>query len=406
MNVPGEPLRKLPHNLIARRSGNCGREILYFKRVYKGKQYSKSLGIYNTPRNIPKAERLRDQFNELLEKGLPLVEEIKTVMACGSVASIDQLLGVYQSAAALRRLETQMKPETVKGYISSFMNIMKTATGKHDIGYLSTGQINGCIVERYKRYKLESLPDEATARQRKRMSVTVRSTLRHARALFAPWVMREYKKAGLALPDMSSFLEESRPAKRRVKDTYRKPDQDLLDRTLTAAAALRRSDPDLYTVWVLAYECGLRAKEMVWAEPNWLQLRIESGQSCYYFEIYESDVEFIKSKAGRSFPVSPEVYAYLKSRMNTSGFMLSGNTRSARESLVKRRFSAWMRGIGWTQDQYSKAAHELRRLFGCRVAQRFGALVAQKRLGHSSYQTTEEFYVDYIDKSAALGPLD
>jgi integrase len=51
-----------------------------------------------------------------------------------------------------------------------------------------------------------------------------------------------------------------------------------------------------------------------------------------------------------------------------------------------------MRGIGWEREQYAKAAHELRKLYGSRVYSKLGAAAAQEYLGHASMTTTCKYY--------------
>lgn len=392
MSVTPDRNQKLPKNLILR--GKPGSEIIYYKRVHKARQILKSLHLPYAPANISKAVHMRDAYNARLNFGLPLIEEDIIPEKLKPLATLGDVFKVYREAAGRRRLTAQMKPRTAHSYISMLKLIIRDTGEGLSPDNLTVKTLNRDLIKKYETAKLAELGDNSTAIARRRMAGSIRSTLRQARALFSAWAMEEYEEAGLRLPDLTGFLKKSTGHIKKVR--YKKPDQELIDSTLSQAMHLQYKEPEAFMVFVLGYHVGLRPGEMACARRGWLQQRGD----VYQVEINEDKDECIKSKEGRIIPVPEWVYTTLS--RGCRDYLIVGKTKNARENFIKREFAAWMRLIGWDKETYPKAAHELRKLFGCRVVQKFGPLVAQRRLGHASFKTTEDYYSDYIDECPAL----
>ena len=107
----------------------------------------------------------------------------------------------------------------------------------------------------------------------------------------------------------------------------------------------------------------------------------------------------------RTLPVHPLVWQEISEFNRGDSFVLGDQSPNFRHDLVARRFSEWMRSIGWTADRFTKTNHELRRLMGSRWFTKVSPQAAQEWLGHASIETTCKFYAALTEQPAPVEPV-
>lgn len=250
-----------------------------------------------------------------------------------------------------------------------------------------------------KKYVDSKVPIDPTPEALGRWKRTIKSTLRQARSIFSDWALEEYEDRGHHIPDISGFMKSEGVSSKGVAKIYVRPHPDMEKMILDACAGLERSNFDLYTVFLLVYSLGLRAGEAAHAKVDWLHTR--NGQ--WNMRIPVNALYSPKGARDRFLPVHPDVVLpLLKSAgRNRTGYFLAGDYPTTRYNLVTDDFSTWMHKLGWPR---LKCAHELRALMGCRWYTEQGAEIAQLLLGHTSMQTTCQFYANYTRRPDPLAP--
>lgn len=353
-------------------------ETWYFRKRHKGRMVFKSLGTTSVVRA---RQKRNDLEAELEAQGWGQFME-RVALASGAAdvqpGSVGEVIEAYRRAAVGRGLGEK----TVSGNISSLRVILR-AGGYGDPDDQPLTVLNQDVLVSYRR---------AQGNTR-----TVGSTIRQARSLFASWALLQAYKS-IPLPDLSEFLKAS--VVRVDKKVYQRPPEPLIQRTIEAGYALAGQDPDLYCVFLLCYDLGLRVGEAVHARWDWISTA--PGASCPTIAVIARNGWKPKGR-NRWVPIGPETYADLERFAGKRDHLLPGEHKTARHDLAGRRFSEWMRGLGWDIEQYPKTAHELRKLRGSEWFTRINPQTAQAWLGHTSIATTCEYYATLSEQPSPLG---
>ena len=249
------------------------------------------------------------------------------------------------------------------------------------------------MVEDWYERKLATAEDEVDEDRKKRSGV---SMWNQAKSVLQVRALDFYRrKRGVEVPDAADRVAKFR-LPRPPAWSYRLPPRELIARTEAEAAKL---EGDLRMIYRLAMFAGLRAKEMLHLRGDWLE--VDQGVSVIGVVTRPG---FRPKGTERWVPVPESLAVDVRSAGND---FVIGNDLSwtDRDELISRVFADWMRSIGWDRKRYSKAAHELRKLYGCRIYNdpKLGPHVAQKNLGHASLETTCRYYAD---TDAPLGVLE
>lgn len=305
------------------------------------------------------------------------------------VATLGELEDAYRTAAQIRGL----KHRTIQENVRSLQRLVKGS------GAWKTTSSNVLDRKRVKKFVERGVPSGQDPAAVLRWRRSTRTVLRKARSLFAGWALEAYEDEDLLLPDLTSFLKAEGVSAKGTAKRYRRPPDEVVDRTLAAAAQLEKNEPKLFTVFLLVYPMAMRADEAAHARKDWLQCN--GGR--WEMEIPVNAAYMPKGARPRAVPCHPKVAAQLQAAADAAGgdFFLQGESRTARINLVQREFAKWMRKTGWERQ---KCAHELRALMGCRWFTEQGAEIAQKLLGHASVATTCAFYAEYSRDIDALPP--
>lgn len=304
-------------------------------------------------------------------------------------ATIGEILRAYELAGRARRLaHGSPVSKTISANSAQLLNLVCKALS--------------CDRERARQHTLSALTKDLSLEfagammaaagpgevGRVRARETVYSTLTQARSVFASWALADYAARGLVVPDSviewTKYKPVARPGRR-----YRTPPLDLLERTEGAGAELMQKGGALGLVWVLCYECGLRAGEAAAARVEWLA---DEGEAGFYLNVDHHGVDN-PTKRDRRLRLKREVFLMLAAaaQLSETGFILPG-PETRRLNLIKREFAAWMSGQGW--GEYPKKAHELRKLAACRWLTKFGLEVACEWTGDAP-ATLMKWYAAY-----------
>jgi len=361
-------------------------KVWHVRATVGGRKINQTLGTGEQALAIPRAKAI------IAAAKAGKWETVLGARSKGGLATLGDVEKVYR-AAAIRR---DLKDKTVTDSLAALrrcLNLSKEAFKAESTALLGKGALDTFVQGR--------LAAAKTPMQKLRAKRTARTCINQASAIFAAWAMQEYREQGLDLPDLTPFLGYKLPWKAsETTVAYRSPPDELVARTKAAGRALKESDPELYVVFLLAYSMAMRSGEIQAAKRDWIQKR--DGQ--WGMDIGVTDA--FKSKRGKSrfVPMHDSVREDLLAIVGEREFLLAGDKPTARYDLAIRKFSEWMRSIGWDHETYPKAAHELRKLMGCRWFTEKGPGVAQKLLGHTSVQVTCAYYAEHTGKVAALAP--
>jgi len=391
-------------NVIGQRNLKVRKEKYYLRITVKGRKYFETLHVPFTGRKAEEKEaiaRMEEKLRLIRNENFSTTErkeamdETRTKV---STATIGKLIDRYKTAAAA----SGIKKETVRDYINSLKVVIRT---KHpgDPSNLPCTILTDDLVIAYRDSVLASRPKTKGAQDTARR--TIQSTLTQARAVFAKWTYTDFKS--LKLPNMDGFLRGGM-VRAKIKK-YELPAHHLIKKTVKAGRALR--DPidgedekaaalrqQLFLAFLLTYDLGLRAEEAVQCKRSWFR---KDDQGIHWLGVIHREDEEYDPKTPRSIPVPALIYADLM-ELGCAAELLGGSV-TARRNLIQRSLAPWMRSLGWTRN---KCAHELRKLRGSFWRSKYGLDRAHAWLGHSSYQTTLDYYAQLPDEPEPMAVDD
>ena len=191
------------------------------------------------------------------------------------------------------------------------------------------------------------------------------------------------------LPDMSSLLT-AKGWRRVGKQAYRLPDIKVIEEIANPKKLekLKKESRNAYLGFLLAFCAGLRAKEIAHARRSWI-----NGKQV--FVTMEGDFE-TKAKRDRTVEIPPWAAAEILEASESPDYLLSGSEEQRYDEMLKT-LNKWLRARGLDRRQ---PTHELRKLFGAYVTNTRDIYTAQKFLGHSTPQITNDTYADiFLDNS-------
>ena len=362
----------------------------YTRMMHNGKRVSRCLDTAEKGIAIQRAKQLKI---DMLAGRWEQIEESASRRTCCTISEIAE---AYQNAGESRfARHGKPQPQTIEANLGAFSRV----TGGID-GRSATLLTKKLLVD-YCDSKLRGKTGVELGRARR----SAFSALRLARSLFCSWAREAYDEAGLVIPScvFSEFLK-AKPVDGSASK-YRVPLEhpELVEHTMKEGRALAETDPSLYIVFVLSYELALRAGESVALKWSWFT---EKNGTTYCDIINRPDQPFSCKGTERSVPVHPVTFSAVEKYGDTSSdFVLGLSGHSARSDLIKRKFSKWMRSMGWDRDLFIKTNHELRKLQGSRWFTEVSPQAAQEWLGHADISTTCKFYASLRTQPEPLAPL-
>lgn len=310
------------------------------------------------------------------------------------VATIGEIFARYLAAGAV----LDAAPKTRRYNINALRSIIDETKSNEEIDALSSVILTRDLVLACQNRMTAGITDHLLANSAR---ISANSRVRMARSLFAKKVIASSIYQDLRLPYLSGF--KGAKLLKVARQRYHKPDSNLITATWESSKALKKNDPSAYIAFLLAATAGLRKGEISLMRWNWIRedTRPEpltaAAVKSFVLSVRTTSDFTAKGKDEREIELDPRVVAELEELRQTVGpdaYVIPGH-KTERASLVFKRLSTWMRGIGWTT---GKQAHELRKYFGAEVATSFGLYAAQKLLGHKQASTTNDYYADLVNQ--------
>lgn len=371
---------KAVRNLEARITGDMA--VWYIRGTVAGKRIYQSTGLAAVNENLPAARVMRDRVLRAAHEDRFADIEAAKVRRASPCASIGEMIDRYEEVCRVRR---EPRPVSVRTNVAGLLRIVQRVHGVDEAGARG---MSGAVLtdELVERWAAAAVPDGVGREEAESAQRTCVATLRHARGLFRPSILRQYR--GLRMPDLRAFMDGFACACPAVR--YEMPAEEEYGRIIGAArGGLARERPDLYAAFVLVFDLAMRADEAAAARWSWIE---RSGDG-WQIRIVDRPAEDWRPKGrGGAVPVAPGVLAALEAaagRREGDPFILPGGSHGARYELCMQGIADWMRGLGWRR---RKCAHELRKLKGSFWRGRAGLDRAHEWLRHSQYQVTLDYY--------------
>jgi len=345
--------------------------VYYWRQVIHGTAYHESLETGNLEvarrrMKIKQSAAQEEKWDALLSTRLKR-----------GYSTFADLYAAYRASLARR---VRPSAQTAEDYILA-MNKILIRCGHSKPLEVSLGVLTPDLLDAY--FAAEG-PDPALPEEERNSRLrTIRSCVTSARAILSRQSVQYYRS--LTLPDLSEFLTYRICDNPKIQ--YRLPvDQPYEEIIRSAREELPATRPELYQVFLLVYDLGMRAGEAANARWTWIE---KHGKSEYMNIIRRPDEYKPKGREGK-IRIPACVAADLRRYGSSTPYILPG-TAWGRDDLIKRKFAKWMRGMGWTRRE---CAHELRKLKGSFWQQRYGLDQAYNWLRHKQYQTTLDYYAD------------
>jgi integrase len=360
----------------------------YYTRIMvQGKRIKRCLNTTDKTVALRRAKKLKAE----MQAGL--WDKVDETKARRTAASLERIKETYEKAGKSRYQRYQKpSPATLRQNLNALRRIAGDIDGRSSTILTKKLLVDYC----------EKMTADKKGGELERSRRTAASTVRQARAVFAMWAREAFEDAGLELP-ASLFTEfmKAQPIK-ATKPKYRVPldHPELVKKTIKAGRDLADKDPLLHLVFLLSYELALRANEAAHLRWSWFHEQ-NAGMT---LGVIRRPEEWEGPKGTERYvPVHASTFAAIQEHRNESDYVLPG-TMTDRVNLVERKFSAWMRSIGWDRKIFPKTSHELRKLQGSRWFTEVSPQAAQEWLGHADISTTCKHYAALSTQPAPLKP--
>jgi len=265
---------------------------------------------------------------------------------------------------------------TVDSYLTSFAKVIKFGSRLQNIDKFNVREFDARWLRDLKVHTLSLAEDEEDEFAKKR---TYNATLRCIKSLFADEAVECFGDKRWFF----AFVDEVRgmAAYKRVKKVWVAPDENQIHAVHKFVANL---EGDQYVAAALALYSGLRLKEILFAERTWIQ---RAGSELRMW-VAPCKGFTPKGKVGYTC-IDPTILC----RINDNASTTTGRFLPDRGKL---KTLDELREVLRAVLPVAKPIHELRRLFGTYVTNRFDLWRAQQYLRHESPQTTFDSYADSI----------
>ena len=298
-------------------------------------------------------------------------------------ATVGQVLALYPEVAGIYHRSKRTIPEN----ISTVRRLVRNGMGVADPDVVTLDRLDGAVVGRLERFYLARAGEDEGKRQSALRSVS--GMLRNTRAVLQPRWVKEYRRRGLAIPDLSEFLDEKpHRAARLVKVAETRT---LIESTARAIRDLQATDAPAFFVLGLAV-ASVRADEIARCQWSWFTERDGVPMVIIPAECKSSVTRLVVLPAGFFEFVQEFHLKQVPKPANGNGaFCLDSQPGAQRRCYrLLKRCRCWLRSHGWTGQ---KALHALRAARLREVRALAGEFAAMELAGHSMWKTTHDHYV-------------
>jgi len=217
--------------------------------------------------------------------------------------------------------------------------------------------------------------------EEKSRKISANTELRQARCVFSAEALLSYRRAGLCVPDLSSFL--AAPRFMRVCGQPQLPADHTVRAVFGGLPEIMVEDPEVFTVVALALFAGLRRNELRHLGGNWFQTTAGPSVVVRQYEGFRA-----KNYSERTIPLPGWVFELLVGR--TGERYVAEPDMSVRERTLDRAVR-WLRRHGLHAAR--KPLHVLRAFYAAYLlAVEPSAFYVKSRLGHADLTTTFRYY--------------
>lgn len=339
--------------------------------------------------------------------------------ALPTVATIGELIEAFESNYS--RHNVKLRAGTAKGYVEALRRVVAWARGLHterenaqrrtvDESAVDALPASVLTSELAREFEFECVSAAGKSPVDREAALrTACSALRNAKSMFGRRVMGCYAK--LSLPELAGFLgaQTTKPDDAPIRDL---PDATVAE-IARAALALRKSDPDLYVVHVLARHAGMRGRELACARVGWLR-RLEApvGVTLPGGEVRTivAEVSIVKThdfdpkRTGGVVSLSPcvwaEIEAFVSGRAGNDYLVEPQTVNRHALKLVYERHADFLRP--WLAE-FAKKGHELRGWAATKIALMHESdEKAEQFLRHAKRSTAQR---SYLKRAARVAPI-
>lgn len=345
----------------------------YVRKQSNGKRRSWCTGSHNRA----KAMTLAKAWLKSVE--LELTEVLRQVTRRRDCATVEEAINAFL-ASGFRKCSM----ETARDYARS-LRLMVRETGHGLIEPLTI--LTPDMVRQFYAQRLGGL-DGA---EKLKAARTANTHFRSARSIFGKRSIKRGVFGDLNLPEDVLTEFKSADMEEEGEICYELPDSEIMRAIMADAPRMKQEDKAVYACFLLVVSTGIRKSEA--ARLRWGDIVEENGQPVALIQPREA---MTKNKRGRRVPIHRAVVKGLADIAPRNAYYRthvipgSDNDRTER---AWRRMAYWFRSHGWNRE---KAAHEMRKFYGAQVATQQGLYAAQKLLGHSSPQVTNQYYAALV----------
>lgn len=324
--------------------------------------------------------------------------------------TIGEIAEIYEKSTAPRPAK-----DTRAGNLRGLRLLIRTALRldkKADVDSYPATVLKVELVREFQAVRLEGIPEGELREKAKR---SANSVVDDVHSVFANYLLEE--KLYPNLPDLTEFKRVKPLPAMKVEYRYEEVEK-WVGIILKHLPDLRESDPAAYLLFRLSAELGFRRGEAMEARKSWIcefqgrrviyvqptETWLPKGRRQRKVRLPESvyqDILLLSDDSDYIVPAATQKY-WTPGYTNKKGNPVKGAWRTKavksheneRKYGVARRLSQWFNSLGWP---FEKKAHEMRRWFGAQIATQTGSIfAAQRLLGHSRAETTDQYYADLV----------
>lgn len=318
-----------------------------------------------------------------------MMAERKRVAPEATVAGLLSLWEQYGNSGQSRK--GKLAETTIRQARNAFLDVCRLGAGLDEGGALAA--LTPAAVRAWHLAELEKDSGRVMVSGQRRLA-SINAKWIQAKSVFGRRAVTYYRDMGLDVTGWARDLREVLLPKGHVP-AYDLPPDELVEKIETEGRKLKSTNPELWIVYALGINCGLRAAEIAGLRKSW----VVKSRGVLLIELIEREGWRPKG-AERSVPIHAEMWEDICKLSEGLETVLPG-TDNQRYEIVTKDFSNWMKSLGWKR---RKKAHELRKLFGSRIYTDLDPAAAKEYLGHTSMDTTTRFYAK-LDRAHKLLPM-
>ena len=359
-----------------------GSSVYYARFQVAGKRYNQTTKCEDkaTAMKILKLKR-----NAVIAQRWEVLEETKFRT---DAPTIDQVVDVYLG------LPKRCADKTAKRNVGNLLRILETLGAKpggRRATVLTRDLVEGWMIREQGLGKLDRSA-------RRRENISINSRYNQAKDVFPDYLLGDYARAGLQLPDLTEFRKVPKLPEPQL--SWEPIPQEQYDAMHRASLDLRKVNYELWLVNQLLRRLGLRSSELLAARGDWV-VDIAGGRKALKICDRPEQGYRVKGALPRALPLDDDLLELLAGR---AGFLIQADSAAKRKELIERVHNRWVKPF-FPGRRHGN--HELRAHVGSVILTRTGSIEeAQRYLGHTTPETTRKHYATFLGSLAQVTAAD